>query len=392
MKALSILGATGSIGRQTMEVVASLGPELVKVEAVAANNNVELLSRQAVECGARLAVCADVEAYGRLQSLLSGTDVETACGEDGLIRAATLEGVDMVVGAMVGASGLRPSLAALAAGKDLALANKETLVAGGHLVTQTAEESQAKLIPIDSEHSAVFQCLIGQPSENLKRIILTASGGPFRQVPREEMMELKPEDALKHPNWSMGRKVTIDSSTLMNKGLEVIEAHWLFNIGYGEIDVVIHPSSVVHSMVELVDGALLAQLGLADMRLPISYAITYPLRRSVSEARLDILKAGSLEFHEPDRDRFPCLDLAYEAGRIGGTLPAVLNAANEIAVEAFLGSRLRFPGIPGVVESVMTRYQSDMVDEGNSLEAVLAADEWARIAARESIAALVRWC
>ncbi len=379
MKQVAILGSTGSIGRNTLRVIESLGDGF-GVTGLGAGSNVDLLAEQIEQHRPRIVSVNDDESADKLRALLRQRDIaglpHIATGVDGLSEVATAEGVDIVIGAVVGARGLLPTYRALEAGRRVALANKETLVVAGELMTRAAEASGAELLPVDSEHNALHQCLRGETRGELKRLILTASGGPFRQSAPEAIANATPSQALRHPTWRMGDKITIDSATLMNKGLEVIEAHWLFDCSADEIDVIIHPQSVVHSMIELVDGSILAQMGVTDMRHAIQYALTYPARRETSLPPLDLTKMADLEFHSPDTDRFPCLSLAYSALRAGGTMPAVLNAANEVAVAAFLDEQIRFGEISMLIAAACEAHQPQPAD---TLDAVLAADNWARL-------------
>lgn len=370
---LAILGSTGSIGRQVLEVIKSL-PGRFEVEGLAADRNVELLFRQVLSCRPRAVAVGDGTRAEILKKWLGSEGACVFSGPEGLVRIATLDEVDTVVVAVAGIHGLVPTLEALKAGKVVALANKETLVAGGELVVAAGAELGRNLLPVDSEHSAVFQCLQGRVKE-VARIILTASGGPFRKLSREELSRVTPEEALRHPTWSMGKKITIDSATLMNKGLEVIEARWLFGISYERIEIVVHPESIIHSMVEFQDGSVIAQLAVPDMRLPIQYALTFPERLPSPVARLDLKEVKRLTFEAPDAEKFPCLRLAYEAGRIGGTMPAVLNAANEAAVEMFLAGKIGFGDIPVMVSTAMQQHKPIF---NPSLEDVLNSDAWAR--------------
>ena len=375
MKQLSILGSTGSIGRNVLRIV-EMFPDRFRVTALTAKNNVELLARQVERFRPDIAVVFDDDGLDRLDSLLPAeVKVEILSGADGYKIAAEHGEGGMVVAAMMGAAGLAPTLAAIAAGKEIALANKETLVMAGELVMDRASRNGVTIRPIDSEHSAIFQCLSGQRREDLDRILLTASGGPFRKTPREDFDRITPADALKHPNWDMGRKITIDSATLMNKGLEVIEAKWLFGVPENQIRVVVHPQSIVHSMVAFRDGSVMAQLGLPDMKGAIAYALSYPERLPIQQPAPDFAALGELTFEEPDTARFPCLNLAFAACAVGGTMPAVLNAANEVAVEAFLMGKIPFTAIPEVIESTLGRH--DRVDRP-ALSDLLNADGWAR--------------
>lgn len=377
MRKVAILGSTGSIGRQALEVAAAL-PEEVQITALAAGHNVELLAEQARRFHPRIVAVAAKERWRELQELLAEEPAEVLAGEEGLIAVAEAEDSELVLAAIVGIAGLKPTLAALARGKDVALANKETLVTAGHLVTAEVRRRGVRLVPVDSEHSAIFQCLASGEKNEVRRLLLTASGGPFRTWPREKLREVTADQALKHPNWSMGAKITVDSATLMNKGLEVMEARWLFDVSLEQIEVLIHPESVVHSMVEFVDGAVIAQLGVPDMRLPIQFAFTYPHRLEAPWPRLD-LAGRTLTFAPPDEERFPCLKLAQAAALAGGTCPAVLNGANEVAVAEFLAGKLGFLGIPHLIEQVL---ESHNPVPNPDLAEVLAADAWAREKAR----------
>jgi 1-deoxy-D-xylulose-5-phosphate reductoisomerase len=378
MKTISILGSTGSIGQSTLSVVDSLSDQFV-VAGLAAGRDVERLARQVATYRPQLVSVAnktDVEALAhRLRE--SGIDVlpEIMSGPEGLAAVACLDGVDTVVSATVGAVGFLPTYKALAMGRRVCLANKETLVMAGELMTRAASDAGAELLPVDSEHNALHQCLRGERLHEVKRLILTASGGPFRQTSIERIREATVEEALAHPTWQMGSKITIDSATLMNKGLEVIEAGWLFGFTADRISVAVHPQSIVHSMIEMVDGSIIAQLGVTDMRLMIQYALTYPDRLPTDLPPLGLDKLARLEFLEPDLERFPCLRLAYEAMREGGTMPAALSAANEIAVAAFLDRRMKFMEIPAVIEATMEAHDTQPC---SSIEAVLEADRWAR--------------
>lgn len=349
---IAILGSTGSIGTQTLDVIRQ-HPDLFEVELISARRSVDLLVSQAVEFNAANVVICDEQAYDNVSARLADTDCKVWAGVDSLCQLVKGERVDIVVGAMVGFSGLRPTLAALEAGKIVALANKETLVAAGAVVTRTMREHNAVILPVDSEHSAIFQCLLAAQGNELTRIHLTASGGPFRTWERDRIAAAKAADALKHPNWDMGSKVTIDSATMMNKGFEVIEAKWLFDVKPSDIHVVVHPESVVHSMVEFVDGAVIAQLGCPDMREPIGFALSFPQRITVGNRKLDFAALGSLSFQEPDLDRFPNLRLAYEAIERGGNAPCALNAANEVAVAAYLNDRISFYDISKINEKCL---------------------------------------
>lgn len=350
-KTVAVLGSTGSIGRQTLQVVQELG---LTVAALTANRQVDLLEQQARQLHPKLAVLYDRAAAGELRLRLSDTDIRVAEGPEGLLEAATLPEADTVVTAVMGSVGLAPTLAAIREKKRIALANKETLVCAGELVMAEAERCGAEIVPVDSEHSAIFQCLSGERSE-VEKVILTASGGPFLNRSADELRHVTVAEALAHPSWCMGAKVTIDSASLMNKGFEVIEARWLFGVDAGRIDVVIHPGSVVHSMVQFRDGAVKAQIGTPDMHLPIQYALTYPQRLPLEGRRLDFCELGTLEFRRPDTDRFPNLALAYECLRRGGCAGAVLNAANEVGVAAFLDGKIRFTDIARINEQTLSR-------------------------------------
>lgn len=353
IKHIAILGSTGSIGTQTLDVV-SRYPDRFRADVLTANRNVGLLAEQARKFGARDVVICDESKYEELRQELSGTGINVHAGMDAVCDLVVGEGIDTVVGAMVGFSGLRSVIAALQADKTVALANKETLVAAGSIVDAILRSGHGTVLPVDSEHSAIFQCLQGSHGDRIARIHLTASGGPFRTWTREDIAAAKTADALKHPNWNMGAKVTIDSATMMNKGLEVIEAKWLFGVEPEQINVVVHPQSIVHSMVEYEDGAVIAQLGSPDMREPIQYALSFPHRIPLNNRKLDFQALGSLEFLKPDTDRFPCLAIAFDAIRRGGTAPTAMNAANEVAVKAYLDGKLDFYGIPRLIEKTMS--------------------------------------
>jgi 1-deoxy-D-xylulose-5-phosphate reductoisomerase len=378
-KKISILGSTGSIGVQTLDVARNLGLQVLALTAYA---NAELLEKQAREFKPRVISIGDEAAAETLRERLGDLDIQVLSGREGMIQAAVLEEVDTVVTSVVGTVGLLPTVEAIRKGKDIALANKETLVTAGAIVMAEAQKHNVRILPVDSEHSAIYQCLSGNRASSVDRIILTASGGPFRGRKREDLREVTLEQALKHPNWSMGSKITIDSATLMNKGLEVIEAKWLFGLANEQIHVIVHPQSIIHSMVEYVDGSVIAQLGSPDMRLPIQFALTWPKRVSNPFSRLDLLKASSLTFEKPDFEAFPCLRLAFEALQAGGTLPAVMNAANEIAVGAFLNRKIGFLEIADIIESVMAKHS---VNIQPCLHDIIELDAWARTAAEEEI-------
>jgi 1-deoxy-D-xylulose-5-phosphate reductoisomerase len=374
MKRLAVLGSTGSIGVNTLNVVRQF-PDRFQVESLSAGRNIALLREQVLEFRPRMVSVIDPEAAAALRREVASPGLEVVAGVEGLIAVATLPEVDQVVSAIVGAGGLIPTLAAIKAGKGIALANKESLVMAGKIVMEEARKTGAAILPVDSEHSAIFQALAGHRKEDVDRLILTASGGPFLHVPASRLQQVTVREALRHPRWEMGRKITIDSATLMNKGLEVIEAHWLFGVPVERIQVRIHPQSVVHSMVEYIDGSVVAQLGIADMRIPIAYALAYPGRLSLGLPALDLCRQEGLTFSPPDLDRFPCLGLAYQALGAGETLPAVLNAVNEVAVHAFLEERMKFTEIPLLIRRVMEECE---VRPARSVEDVLKADHWAR--------------
>src|SRR5687768_14145412 len=374
MKNLAILGSTGSIGRSALAVV-DAHPTRLRVVGLAAGDNAALLGEQIARYRPEIAAMATVDGVDRLRASSAGGTAVLTGGPEGLLAVATHPSVDIVICASAGTAGLEAVLAAIEAGKTIAIANKEVLVMAGALVTEAARRRGVAILPVDSEHNAIHQCLHGRSTSEVRRLILTASGGPFRHFTDDELVRVGPEAALRHPTWQMGRKITIDSATLMNKGLEVIEAHWLFGVSADQIDVVIHPQSIVHSMVELSDGSVIAQLGVTDMRLPIQYACSYPERWDGALPRLDLVRAGRLDFGAPDLDRFPCLRLAYRALRDGATYAVALNAANEVAVASFLEGRLGFTGIPAVIERVMNDHTPVPV---SSVETVRRVDAWAR--------------
>jgi len=376
MKAISILGSTGSIGCNTLKVVEHLGD--IRVVAMAAGRNIEKFAEQIAAVTPELVSCSDdagAEGLTKALHTLGAAVPRIEIGEAGLIAVATHEEAETVMSATVGAVGFVPTLRAIEAGKRVALANKETLVMAGELMTAAAAKSGAEILPVDSEHNALHQCLRGEKPSEVRRLILTASGGPFREWPAEKIANATREEALNHPKWKMGDKISIDSATLMNKGLEVIEARWLFGFDADRISIVVHPQSIVHSMVEMVDGSIIAQLGVTDMRHSIQYALTYPERRENCLAPLDLAALSRLDFEEPDLERFPCLQLAYEALRTGGTMPAALNAANEVAVQAFLDGEIKLNDIAKINRSVMNDHEVRPVD---SIETVLETDKWAR--------------
>jgi len=373
---IAILGATGSIGKSTLDLV-ERNPDRFEVTAVTAATNVEALADIARRTQAQLAVIADEARFGQLQQLLAGSGCHAAAGDEALVEAST--GADLVVAAIVGCAGLRPTMAAVESGKTVALANKEALVTAGALMTDAAAASGATLLPVDSEHNAIFQCLTGSRHEDVARIVLTASGGPFRTASAETINAATPVQAVAHPNWSMGAKISVDSATLMNKGLELIEAHFLFDLPSRQIEVVIHPQSVVHSLVEFVDGSVLAQLGSPDMRIPIAYALAWPERLPTPAQRLDLAAIARLDFEVPDVERFPALKLARDALEAGGAAPTILNAANEVAVASFLAGEIR---LPDIARSVAETLQSARFDAPRSIGDVLEIDRVTRTRAR----------
>ncbi len=370
MKKIAILGSTGSIGTQTLEVART--NQDIEVTALAAGRNIALLEQQIREFRPKLAAVWDEEDAKTLRTAVKDLDVRVLSGMDGLIEVCTEPSAEIVVTAIVGMIGIRPTIAAMEAGKDIALANKETLVTAGHIIMPLAERTGVKILPVDSEHSAIFQCLNGETHNKIHKILLTASGGPFRGRTREQMMDIQVEDALKHPNWTMGRKITIDSSTMVNKGLEVMEAKWLFGVSMDQVQVVVQPQSVIHSMVEFEDGAVIAQLGTPDMKLPIQYALYYPERRFLPGERLDFTKHGQITFEAPDYENFRGLALAREAGKRGGSLPTVFNAANELAVAAFLDRKIGYLAITDMIEAAMGQHQ---VIENPSVEEILDTEQ-----------------
>ena len=381
MKNLVVLGSTGSIGTQTLDVVRE-HPDLFHVSVLVANRSDELLEKQIEEFQPQLAVLSDEEAYNRLRQRYSGK-TELAGGRQAVIEAAAYPEAQVVVTSLMGFAGLEPTLAALEAGKDIALANKETLVVAGELVMAKAKELGRAILPVDSEHCALFQCLQGQDRKAVEKLILTASGGPFRGRKAEELTNVSKKDVLAHPTWNMGQKITVDSASLVNKGLEVIEARWLYDVSYDQIQVVVHPQSIVHSMVQYQDGTVMAQLGCTDMRLPIQYALTYPDRVASRFPRVDFYELGKLTFEKPDMETFRGLKLAFEAGRTGGTMPCIMNGANEVAVEAFLKGQAGFLDIYRLIEKAM---EAGQVEYKPDLEQLLAADKWARDYTRKQLA------
>ena len=403
VKALSVLGSTGSLGTQTLEIVEEF-PQRFRVVALTAGRNLALLCKQVQRHQPEVVALADPALLPELQERLSALNLarlpELVAGSEGLCQAAAWSSADLVVTGIVGCAGLLPTLAAIEAGKDLALANKETLIAAGPVVLPALERSGSRLLPADSEHSAIFQCLqgtpwadtarlsTGVPTPGLRRIQLTASGGAFRDWDAADLAKATVADATSHPNWSMGRKITVDSASLMNKGLEVIEAHYLFGLDYDHIEIVIHPQSIIHSMVELADSSVLGQLGWPDMKLPILYCLSWPERLETPWRRLDLTEVGQLTFRKPAPAKYPCMELAYAAGRAGGTMPAVMNAANEQAVALFLEKRIHFLDIPKLIDAVCDRHKADLTAHP-SLDDVLAVDAWSRQAVREAAAVSV---
>jgi 1-deoxy-D-xylulose-5-phosphate reductoisomerase len=387
MKHLAILGSTGSIGENALSVAATHSDEFV-VAGLAANTSVDRIEQQVRQFRPQLVALSDEAAANQLRTRLKDVKtVEVLSGPEGILAVATMAEVDLVLEAIGGGAGLLPTLEAIQSGKDLAFVNKEVLVMCGSLIMEAAKENGVRLLPVDSEISAIFQCLPNVNGDDCKRaeihrLILTGSGGPFRETPLEQLDSVTPQQALKHPNWKMGAKVTIDSATMMNKGFEVIESKWFFDVKLSQIEVVIHPESIIHSMVEFVDGSLLAQLGVSDMRLPIQYALTYPCRLPTSVPRLDLSQIGALHMEPVDSEKFPCLELAYSAAKVGGTLPTVLSSADEVVVQAFLSRQIDFTDIPNCLEEVMTRHD---VTSQPTLDDILAADQWARSVAHQLI-------
>mmetsp|Transcript_27625 Transcript_27625/g.12861 ORF Transcript_27625/g.12861 Transcript_27625/m.12861 type:complete len:384 (-) Transcript_27625:1739-2890(-) len=375
MKNLAILGSTGSIGINSIKVV-QMFPDRFRVKSLAAGNNVEVLAKQIIELKPDIVVVYDKERAAQLRNLLPlGLSVKIKTGEKGYMEAASYGPVDTVISAIVGSAGLMPTIAAIDAGKDIALANKETLVMAGEFIMRKAKSKGINILPVDSEHSAIFQCLLGQHKKDLKKILLTASGGPFRKRLKDTFDSITPADALNHPTWNMGRKISIDSATLMNKGFEVIEAKWLFDVCQDKIEVLIHPQSIIHSMVAFIDGSVIAQLGVTDMKCAIAYAISYPQRLPIKQELLDFVNIGGLTFEHPDITKFPCLKLAYEASMEGKTMPAVLNAANEVAVYSFLKDYISFEKIPEIISKAMDKHT---VCSMPNIEDIIEADRWAR--------------
>ncbi len=381
MKKIVILGSTGSIGVTALKVIRQ-NPEKYKVIGLTAGRNVQLLFKQIAEFRPKAVAVLQREDAVWLKNRLPDKDLEVYSGQDGLVKVATLAESDMVISSIMGAAGLIPTFSAIKAGKDIALANKETMVMAGPIVVEEVKKRGVFIIPVDSEHSAIFQSMQGHPKDDIKRLILTASGGPFRNASLDEMANVTPEQALKHPNWKMGKKITIDSATMMNKGLEVIEARWLFDIPADKIDILVHPQSIIHSMVEYKDGSIIAQLGIPDMAIPISYALSYPHHIKNDLPSLELDKIRTLSFEKPDLKKFKCIGLAYDAIRTGGSMPAVMNGANEIAVEAFLRKEIGFLDIPAIIEKVMSIHEPFPI---NSIASVMEADTWARQKAKDVI-------
>ena len=381
MKNIVILGSTGSIGTNTLDIVAKF-PDRFRVVGLTAGTNDEKLEEQIRLFKPQAVALSDADAARRLADRSRGTGVEVLAGVDGLQKVATLPDAQLVISAIVGGAGLMPTLAAIRAGKSIALANKEPMVMAGQLMQEEAARRSVRIFPVDSEHSAIFQSMEGHRKVDVRRVVLTASGGPLWSLTKEQMRDVKPAQALQHPNWKMGAKITIDSATLMNKGLEVIEARWLFDLPPSQIEVLVHRESIIHSLVEYRDGSVIAQLGLPDMRTPISYAMNYPERMPLDPPPLDLAGIGKLTFHRPDHDRFPCLSLGYEALRVGGTMPAALNAANEVAVAAYLEETIGFPAIADVIARTMDAHVSRPVA---TLEDALETDRWAREKAAEFV-------
>lgn len=370
MKNIAVLGSTGSIGTQTLEIVRA--NDDLNVVSLAAGSNIEMLEKQIREFKPQVVCVYNEKKAEELKIKVSDTDVKIVTGMDGLIETAVIKTADIVLTAVVGMIGIRPTIAAIKAGKDIALANKETLVTAGHIIIPLAKEYGIRILPVDSEHSAIFQSLQGNKKSQLSKILLTASGGPFRNTPKEDLKNVTVKDALKHPNWSMGRKITIDSATMVNKGLEVIEAKWLFDVDIDNIEVVVQPQSLIHSMVEYVDGGIMAQLGTPDMKLPIQYALFYPDRRTLDGKRVNFFDIANITFFKPDRDKFKGFDLAFKAGKTGGSLPTIYNAANELAVSKFLNEEIRFLDIPELIETAMNNHK---VIDNPSLEQILESEK-----------------
>jgi 1-deoxy-D-xylulose-5-phosphate reductoisomerase len=378
VKRIAILGSTGSIGTQALEVIRA-NPERFRVDVLSTNNRTDLLIQQAVEFLPEVVVVGNQEKYPQVRDALKGYRIRVLSGREGLNEAVKLPGTEVVLSALVGYAGLEPTIGAIEAGKNIALANKETMVIAGELVTRLARRKNVSILPVDSEHSAIFQCLIGEEENKAEKIILTASGGPFRNLPADKLHEVTLEDALRHPNWCMGSKITIDSASLMNKGLEIIEARWLFGLSPDQIEVVIHPQSIIHSMVQFRDGSIKAQMGLPDMRLPILFALGYPLRIPSDFPRLDFRKAMNLQFEPPDVQKFPCLQIAFDCMRAGGNMPCIMNAANEVAVGAFIEGKIAFTKIPEIISRTLEKSEYIAVPDLNDYH---RSDRLAREVAR----------
>ncbi|MBS4539882.1 1-deoxy-D-xylulose-5-phosphate reductoisomerase [Clostridium sp. D2Q-11] len=374
MRNIGILGSTGSIGTQALDVIRN-NSNLFNVVALSGNNNIKLLEKQALEFKPDIVAVFDRANANILRDKLKPFNIKVFSGLDGLIEMAKYESIELLLTSVVGMIGLKPTLAAIESGKDIALANKETLVTAGSIVMNKAKEHNVSVIPVDSEHSAIFQSITSKESKEISKIILTASGGPFRNKEKSDLLNISSREALKHPNWSMGRKISIDSSTLMNKGLEVIEAKWLFDINLNDIEVIVHPQSIIHSMVEYIDGSIIAQLGVSDMRIPIQYALSYPKRISNNIKKLNLIEVSNLTFEKPDLTTFPCLKLAYRASEEEGTIPSVLNAANEVLVDMFLKDKIGFYDIPNTIETVLDKHKN-ICDP--TLDEILYSDNWAR--------------
>lgn len=356
MKNISIIGSTGSIGKQSLDIIRKKS-DCYKVLSISANTNIDLLYKQVLEFNPKYAVVMNEEKYKELKNRLLHSNTEVLCGIEGLEFIASLKEADIIINSIVGMIGLRPTIASIRAGKTIALANKESLVVGGEIIRKELKNSTASIIPVDSEHNAIFQCLMGEDKDKIKRLILTASGGPFRGMKKDELKDVTPDMALKHPRWNMGKKISIDSATLMNKALEVIEAHYLFNVNYDSIDVVIHPQSIIHSMVEYIDGSIIAQLSKTDMRHPIQFALDYPHRKESQIGYLDLFQIGSITFEKPDYETFECLKLGLIAAKTGGSMPAVLNTANEEAVNLFLNNKIKFLQIAEIIRKAMENHK-----------------------------------
>lgn len=388
MKRLTILGSTGSIGRSALEVISSY-KDRFKIVALTAGSNIRLLKKQIHDFSPEIVAVENKECASKLEKILGkkNNSIKVLAGTEGILHVASYDKSDFVLSAIVGSAGLLPTLSAIKAGKTIGLANKEALVMAGNIVISEAKKNKSKILPVDSEHSAIFQCIEGYRTSDVNKIILTASGGPFLKKVKEDMKDISPSDALKHPRWKMGKKITIDSATLMNKGFEIIEAHYLFNLPVEDIEVIIHPESIIHSIVEFKDRTYIAQLSYPDMKGPIAYALTYPERLSDIVPKLEFSKVGSLTFLEPDYKRFPCLLYAYQAIKAGGTMPCVLNAANEIAVHAFLNGMIRFTDIPVVIKKTMKKHK---IMSNNNIDTIIETDMWAREKAKEIIKSMVK--